>query len=197
MTMPERGTHADAELRSGASTEEVFEAISATVGKGWRVELIEGDIHVVPPANGEHEEFVSETVDQIVSGRADRSVRVYTGLGLIFRTDETSGDRLIPDLVVAPKGSFADDLEYHDPDPVLMVGEVTSKSTRDADLKKKLRSYARAEIPVYLLIDRTENTVTVYSEPSRGTYEQRRTVPVGKVLPLPEPLGFDLDTGEF
>jgi Uma2 family endonuclease len=198
MTMQERETHpaTDAGERKPSEVETTFEAVSATVPEGWRVELIEGDIHVVPPANGEHEEIVSILLEQMVLGRKDRSLRFYTGIGLRIPW-LTEPDRFVPDLVIAPKGSFADELEYHDPEPVLLVCEVTSKSTRNADRAAKLRAYARAGIPCYLLIDRKTDTATLFSDPAEGSYEQRLVVKIGKALALPEPLGFDLDTGEM
>ncbi|MFJ9900398.1 Uma2 family endonuclease [Streptomyces sp. NPDC091280] len=97
----------------------------------------------------------------------------------------------------APEGSFADDRRYHDPAPVVLVGEVTSESTAVNDRGPKLRGYARAGIPCYLLIDREAGTVIVYSEPSEGRYTRAAEIEISKTVALPEPLGFDLDTSRF
>ncbi|GHF79615.1 Uma2 family endonuclease [Streptomyces griseosporeus] len=181
---------------SGASVEQAFELFSAAAPRGWRVELIEGEIHVTPPANGEHEEFVSELSHQVGERRHDRSLRNYTGIGLDVPGASGTG-HVVPDLVVAPKGSFDSKDEWHDPAPVLLVAEVTSGSTAERDRDKKIHGYARAGIPVYLLIDRQEGEVRVYSEPSGDSYAHGPKHKLGQTVPLPAPLGFELDTAEF
>ncbi|MDT0573560.1 Uma2 family endonuclease [Streptomyces sp. DSM 3412] len=105
--------------------------------------------------------------------------------------------RRVPDLAVAPKGAFDDEQEWHDPSAVLLVAEVTSTSTGDRDRETKILGYARAGIPVYLFIDREEAEVTVFSEPSADRYAKALKCKLGMVVPLPSPLGFDVDTAEF
>ncbi|MDT0377965.1 Uma2 family endonuclease [Streptomyces sp. DSM 42041] len=176
------------------SVEEAFDSISTAAPEGWRVELIEGEIHVTPPANGEHEEIVSELTGQVRDQR--RKLGRYTGLGLNVPGASVTG-KVIPDLVVAPKGAFVDQEEYHDPAPVLLVGEVTSTSTAEKDRAGKLRGYAAAGVPLYLLVDRQAGTVRVYSEPLDGRYTHLEETAFAKTLTLPEPLAIELDTSEF
>lgn len=182
--------------REGASVQEAFELFSALAPKGWRVELIEGEICVVPPANGEHEEIVTEVVEQVIARRVDRELRNFTGIGLSL-PGATDTVRVIPDLVIAPKGSFDDQQEWHGPDPVLLVAEVTSSSTASRDRVQKIRAYARAGIPVYLLIDRETGEAVVCSGPSGDDYGHKSIHKLGTVVPLPRPLGFELDTSAF
>ncbi|MEV6395558.1 Uma2 family endonuclease [Streptomyces sp. NPDC051907] len=176
------------------SVEEAFDVFSAAAPDGWRVELIEGEIHVTPPANGEHEEIVSELSGQVRDHRKD--LARYTGIGLFVPGASITG-KIVPDLVVARKGSFADRQEYHDPSPVLLVAEVTSDSTAGNDRVKKIRGYARAGIPLYLLVDRESGQAVLCSSPAGEDYEQKTAYKLSKIVPLPDPLGFDLDTGEF
>ncbi|MDC0770482.1 Uma2 family endonuclease [Streptomyces sp. HD] len=180
----------------GASVEQVFELFSAAAPRGWRVELIEGEICVTQPANGEHEELVSELTDQVAQRRHDRSLRNYTGIGLNLPGPSETG-HVEPDLVIAPRGTFDDQEVWHDPSGVLLVAEVTSKSTADRDRHKKIHGYARADIPVYLLIDREKAEITVYSDPSGDDYAKSAKYKLGLTVPLPDPLGFELDTAEF
>ncbi|WP_328405766.1 Uma2 family endonuclease [Streptomyces sp. NBC_00390] len=196
MPVPEYGTENDEfEYKNPAmSVEEAFDVFSAAAPDGWRVELIEGEIHVTPPANGEHEEIVSELSGQVRDHRKD--LGRYTGIGLFVPGASMTG-KIVPDLVVAPKGSFCDRQEYHDPSPVLLVAEVTSDSTAGNDRVKKIRGYARAGIPVYLLIDREAEQAVLCTEPVGEDYEQKVPYGLSKIIPLPEPLGFELDTGEF
>ncbi|MFC8239730.1 Uma2 family endonuclease [Streptomyces chartreusis] len=195
---PDGDSDADGSVsdNSDSSVETAFERLSAAAPRGWRVELIEGEIYVTPPANGEHEEIVSEVTDQVSERRRDRSLRNYTGIGLNVPGASDTG-HVEPDLVIAPKGSFDDQEQWHDPASVLLVAEVTSTSTAERDRAKKIHGYARAGIPVYLLIDREEGEITVYSDPSGDAYTQNPKYKLGLAVPLPEPLGFELDTAEF
>jgi Uma2 family endonuclease len=77
------------------------------------------------------------------------------------------------------------------------VCEILSPSTSRFDRTRKLPVYARAGIPVYLLIDRDEGEVLVYSEPSGDDYAKSLKHKLGLAVPLPAPLGFELDTAEF
>ncbi|MFF8833796.1 Uma2 family endonuclease [Streptomyces sp. NPDC015130] len=180
--------------REGASVQETFELFSALAPKGWRVELIEGEICVVPPANGEHEEIVSELSGQVRDH--DKGVGRYTGIGLSL-PGAADTVRVIPDLVIAPKGSFDDQQEWHGPDAVLLVAEVTSFSTASRDRVQKIRAYARAGIPVYLMIDREADEAVVCSEPSGDDFGHKSIHKLGTVVPLPYPLGFAVDTSQF
>jgi Uma2 family endonuclease len=179
---------------TGASVEQVFELFSATAPKGWRVELIEGEICVTPPANGEHEEIVSELSGQIRDH--DKGLGRYTGIGLDVPGASRTG-RVVPDLVIAPKGSFSDREEWHDPSPVLLVAEVTSDSTAERDREQKIQGYARAGIPLYLLIDREAGEAVIHAEPSADEYAKSSRCKLGLAVSLPAPLGFELDTAEF
>ncbi|WP_432013678.1 Uma2 family endonuclease [Streptomyces cucumeris] len=194
LTAPERAPHTGGGGCAASSVEDAFEALSAAAPEGWRVELIEGEIHVVPPANGEHEEIVSEVSGQVRDHRKD--LGRYTGIGLLVPGASPAG-RVVPDLVVAPKGSFSDALEYHAPGPAMLVGEVTSPSTADNDRGPKLRGYARSGIPFYLLIDRGRGQAVLHSLPTGTRYTRKVEVDLSQPLSLPEPLGFDLDTSEF
>ncbi|EST37168.1 hypothetical protein N566_14420 [Streptomycetaceae bacterium MP113-05] len=166
--------------------------------KGFRAELIEGDIVVTPPPDGDHEECIGDVQGQISRG-SETPMRCYGNKGLkISRPDLQHGDRVIPDMTVAPEELRL----FRGADPwvssagVALVVEVTSsRPGRDRELKR--RSYACGQIPLYLLLDRDHGTVTLFSEPDARDYVQALRFPFGKPVPLPEPFGFDLDTSEF
>ncbi|WP_461035905.1 Uma2 family endonuclease [Streptomyces mayteni] len=196
MTMPERETYTAADEATAASAETAFEAFSAAAPKGWRVELIDEEIHVTPPANGDHESILAEIVRETTIRSKDQTLRMFTGVGLrLWGVDP--GGRVIPDLVVAPRGSFATFDEYHDPGPVVLIAEITSKSTGDKDRGVKLSAYARARIPHYLLVDREAGTAALHSEPAESRYARQVVVALSEKLFLPDPLGFELDTAAF
>ncbi|MEV5309222.1 Uma2 family endonuclease [Streptomyces sp. NPDC052610] len=163
--------------------------------EGFRAELIEGEIVVTPPPDGDHEDCIGLIVEQVHLQSATRMQFAGTkGLKL----DGSPKDHVIPDGTFAPRERRL----YRGADPwmpcdgVSMVLEVTSTRPQ-ADRETKRRCYARGGIPLYLLIDRTASSVTLFSDPEKGDYRQVLTLPFGKPLPLPAPFGFDLDTGDF
>ncbi len=83
-----------------------------------------------------------------------------------------------------------------EPDGVAMVAEVTS-SKPDQDRIAKRHCYARAAIPLYLLIDRERSQISLFSTPHRDEYTEVHLAAFGEPLALPAPLGFELDTKEF
>ncbi|NDZ80141.1 Uma2 family endonuclease [Streptomyces sp. SID10853] len=106
--------------------------------------------------------------------------------------------RARPDGSLAPRGNFAGQGEWADPDGVLMTVEITSydRDTDRRDRKEKPVAYADAGIPVYLLVDREAGAVTVFSapDPEGGGYRDSHTVKFGEVVMLPDPVGIELDT---
>ncbi|MEU8545079.1 Uma2 family endonuclease [Streptomyces sp. NPDC048717] len=180
----------------GASVDQTFELFSAAAPKGWRVELIEGEIYVTPPANSGHEKIVTELVEQVVARRTDKRLRNSTGIGLNVPGASSTG-HVIPDLVIAPRDSFEAQENWNPTHSVLLVAEVTSASTASRDRVQKIRGYARAGIPVYLVIDRQSDEVIVCSDPVGDHYARRTVHRLGTVVPLPDPLGFAIDTAEF
>ncbi len=166
--------------------------------EGFRAELIEGEIVVTPPPDGDHEDYIGLIVTQVI--RRSRTGMQFSGnKGL--RLDSGGS---CPKNHVIPDGTFAPaELRlYRGADPwmpcdgVAMVMEVTSTRPR-ADRETKRRCYARAGIPLYLLVDRETSSITLFGDPEGDEYREHRTRPLGKPLTLPEPFGFDLDTADF
>ncbi|MEU9133812.1 Uma2 family endonuclease [Kitasatospora sp. NPDC048540] len=166
--------------------------------EGFRAELIEGEIVVAPPTDGDHEDCVSHLVKQVIRKSAvDMSVSGYKGLRLV------SGglcprNHVIPDATFAPEdlGLFRGAPPWMEPAGVALVAEVTS-SRPDQDRIAKRHCYARAAIPLYLLVDREKAQVSLFSQPLRDEYTVVHLAPFGGPLVLPEPFGFELDTKPF
>ncbi len=167
---------------------DVFEELD--VPEGYRAELIEGEIVVSPPPDGDHEDIVSELNRQVLRQSA---VELHSSgtKGVL-----TPSGRFIPDSTIGPRRLFRGRDPWMSPDGVSMVVEVTS-TRPDKDREAKRRGYAAAGIPLYLLVDRTADQVVLYSEPREDDYRAEIRVPVGKALDLPEPFAFTLDTAAF
>ncbi|MEW1901770.1 Uma2 family endonuclease [Streptomyces sp. NPDC086147] len=194
------------------TVDRLLELRSAREPEGARVELIEGEICVSPLGDGQHAEVMAELCDRLTD--RERRLGCYTGIGLKApgasaepaepaepdRSDRRAGpigDRILPDLVLAPRGSFKNELVWQSPDPVLLVAEVTSSSTASRDRVQKIRAYARAGIPLYLLIDREAGEAVVCSGPTGDDYDHKSVHRLGTPVPIPAPLDFTLDTAEF
>ncbi|QKW10852.1 Uma2 family endonuclease [Streptomyces sp. NA04227] len=166
--------------------------------EGFRAELIEGEIVVTPPPDGDHEDCVELIANQVY--RHSRADMQFSGnKGLRLRNDGACPkNHVVPDGTFAPRALrlFRGAESWMPCDGVALVLEVTSTKPR-SDREAKRRCYAHGGIPLYLLVDRTMSSVTLFSEPEGQDYRQVCTVPFGKPLGLPEPFAFDLDTADF
>lgn len=166
--------------------------------EGFRAELIEGEIVVTPPPDGDHEKYISRIVRQVIKlSRIEMDFSGNKGLRLA-REEVGPAHHVIPDVTFAPVDvdAFGGAGPWMPCDGVAMVVEVTSTRPR-ADRDAKRRCYARGGIPLYLLIDRDSSSITLFSDPEKDDYREHRTRPFGKAITLPAPFAFDLETSDF
>ncbi len=72
---------------------------------------------------------------------------------------------------------------------------MTSEFDAETDRVVKRKRYAEYGAPLYLLVDRVEKTVTVFSEPGGLGYTRTDGPhPFGTPVRLPEPFDLELDT---
>ncbi|MEE1810152.1 Uma2 family endonuclease [Streptomyces sp. BE133] len=171
------------------------------VPEGWRAEIDEGQIVLVPPPHAHHNGIAAKVQRRLYKDLPEE-LEIYQTLGIHV----APLDKLyVPDLVVMPSELIdATDPETSDPmdaSEALLIVEITSKGNARDDRTKKYRAYARAGVPMYLLIDRFDMRgamATLFTEPNEdGTYKRSDPVPFGKPLTLPEPFGTTLLTEEF
>ena len=126
---------------SGGSTLADLEAMPRNDGK--RYELVGGHILVTPwPA---HYGGVSFHLGPIISHAVPPAHASYR----LCRLYLPDGQRVMPDLMVAPHSSVGDEGVHT---PVLLVVEVLA-GLDQAGLDRKRAAYAAAEVPAYWLID--------------------------------------------
>ncbi|MFI0355805.1 Uma2 family endonuclease [Actinomadura sp. 9N407] len=130
--MPEGVSRVRADLR------EAFAALD--VMPGFRAELVDGEIIVSPPHDGQHETIIVAVDDWV---REVHGLRLHRNLTLISPEGE-----YVPDGIAAPKGAFAGRDWHSKPDGVAMVLEVTSGGRWDRKAAERDRGPSAEDTPL-------------------------------------------------
>ncbi|MET8985733.1 Uma2 family endonuclease [Nonomuraea wenchangensis] len=181
-------------MRVPHTARDLFDALPSL--PGFRAEVIEGKLIVSPMGTPEHLWIAADLHDALQPLRRERGWRGSPqGPSVCI---EGSRDSLAPDYVLVPPRCARWGQEVLS-SYVIMVAEVVSPSSVHIDREEKRHLYAVGRVPVYLLIDPVPETptVTVHSDIADGAYRSIATVPMGKPLPLPAPVDFELDTSVF
>ncbi|MFJ8624422.1 Uma2 family endonuclease [Kitasatospora sp. NPDC093550] len=156
---------------------------------GYRVEIIGSEITVTPPPNIKHGRSVKK-FDRLFesAGLDEGETEVFQNLGI--RLPDGPFDFAVPDLVIIDADSDDRVLEHGCYDPAIfrLVLEVTSSNLSD-DLRKKPAAYATAGVPVYVIVDRTNQRVMVLTDPQEGEYRVHAVHHPGQSFTLPESIG--------
>ncbi|MEV7519659.1 Uma2 family endonuclease [Streptomyces sp. NPDC091371] len=166
--------------------------IAAREEEGLRLEFIGGVLRSKAMPDGDHGRIILWLTRICMQHHPD--FWLHPGQGI--KAEQYREGRAIPDGVLAHEDAFVGQGDWVDPGPILMAVEVTSwdSDTERRDRIEKPRAYAETGIPVYLLIDRLKCQVVVHSDPDGTGYETVRTVPFGREVQLPDPVGINLQT---
>ncbi|MEV8226036.1 Uma2 family endonuclease [Streptomyces sp. NPDC079167] len=154
-----------------------------------RVQIVEGIIEPVSPT------WDDERAARLVRRQIEARV---AELGCVEGSGNLdlpgSSNWYVPDIAVVPE-ELARGGGALLPDQTLLIVEVTSETDAETDRVVKRRRYAEYRAPLYLLVDRMEGSVTLFSEPGRLGYTcVDGPHPFGAVLRLPDPFAVDIDT---
>ncbi|HJD85548.1 Uma2 family endonuclease [Kitasatospora aureofaciens] len=156
---------------------------------GYRVEIIGSQITVTPPPNMQHSRSIKR-FDRLfeAAGLDSGDSEVFQGIGIRLPTGPF--DFAVPDLAVIDAESDDRVLEHGCYDPAIfrLVLEVTS-SNHLTDLKIKPGLYADAGVPVYVIVDRTNQRVMVLTDPKDGEYRVHAIHHPGQSFTLPDSIG--------
>jgi Uma2 family endonuclease len=141
----------------------------------YQLELHEGVIRVVPPANPEHN---AAQLDLVIHFRA-LGRKVYTEMGIQLNDRSYR----VPDVSVLRPDRTVTSETLQSPDIVEVVVEVVSPTSVDEDRLIKAKVYADACIPEYWRVERTTvGRVVVQSHLRDGRYVTVREVPLDELL---------------
>jgi Uma2 family endonuclease len=146
--------------------------------EGRHVELIDGEIQVMPPQGPIHVRRVYTLNERLVEHFKDVAI-VLTQSTLVL--DAFTQKALEPDLALIRRPSDESEYDRRSPDAndALLVIEV-SDTTIKRDRTTKLELYAKYGVPEVWIFDVGTNQLEVNREPAGETYKTKFTLAVGK-----------------
>lgn len=163
------------------------------VPEGYRVEIIAGRIYVSPSPSGIHA-LALETIEDALRPARPRGTSMTHDVSLAL---PETGQQYVPDLVVLPRTLLKSRGWLFPASEALLVVEVVSPSHPDVDRVTKQAGYAAAGIPLYLVADLPDQSVTLYGDPANGEYHRANVVDFGGKIHIPAPFDVTIDTAEF
>lgn len=166
-----------------------------------RVEYVDdGVLLVMNPPAPQHRAIVRllhRSIDRAYM-RGDTSVE-WTIDSENFQWDLPDQSRrfYVPDLVVSHPGAATPDEER---EAIVLVAEVTSPASADTvynDRVVKPVQYAKAGIPLYLLVDQERAAWTLFCLGDKPGYQVLAAGKYGESVHLPAPLGFSIPTTQW
>jgi Uma2 family endonuclease len=144
-----------------------------------RVELLEGEIIVMPPPNPPHAITTGEVRDSLGYAFGNKA-KVWMQNPLRLSTDMEDKNLPVPDvMVLQPR-------VYHDhpmPEDVLLLIEVADSSVKE-DKGRKLSLYALHGIKEYWIINLVTKRIEVYTEPVGEDYLSKRSYELTEAFAL-------------
>lgn len=181
------GARAEAVILEGErrrfTVDDVLRMVDAGIfGEDDRIELVDGEILMVPPQGPDHRTLKDELHARLIEAYGSENVHILDQGPLI------AGESGLPepDLAVV-KGTHREYLEHHPKgeDTVLVIELAKTSQRRDV---RKAADYARGCVPEYWLLDLAARQLDVYTDPDprRGRYRklQSRSDTERVALPL-------------
>jgi Uma2 family endonuclease len=171
--------------------------------RNLRPEVVHGRVVVKPMPSKRHSTTVSRLIKQLNAVTVENDWELYTNWHV--HIPPVRGDKRCPDLIIGPK-----DPPLYDNDEnqalghgLLLAVEAVSASSVEDDYGHKPGEYAKAGVPLYMIIDPLQTPCRVallgdpvLVDPATNAYDYRNEIQVkaGEPLDLPEPFGITLDT---
>jgi Uma2 family endonuclease len=161
----------------------------------------EGVLLIMNPPGIEHRRIVSGISDSVKRAYYTGQITVNWAVDENYQwdlPDDKSRRFYVPDIVfIHPDAKTAEEERA----AIVMVVEVTSPSSPDTvlnDRTTKPIQYAKAGVPLYLLVDQELGQWTLHGlHQGWQRYPIVAAGPYGEEIPLPPPLGFTLPTADW
>jgi Uma2 family endonuclease len=161
-----------------------------------RVEYVdEGVLLVMKPPGFEHR-MIMDSLNRAFYTSLSADWRIHSQ---DFQWELTDGSKrfYVPDLVVVRPGATPDDERA----AIAMIVEVTSPTSPDTvlnDRATKPKEYAKAGVPLYLLVDQERGEWTLFGlAEGWQRYQVAAGGKYGEQIPLPPPFGFAIETSDW
>lgn len=166
-----------------------------------RVEYVDdGVLLIMNPPAPQHREVVRLLVEAIVIAAATKATPVRWRVdseNFQWELPDQSRRFYIPDIVVRHPDAAAPEDQR---EAIVLIAEVTSPASADTvynDRVVKPVQYAKAGVPLYLLVDQERTAWTLFGLGDKPGYQILAAGKYGESVPLPPPLGFSIPTTEW
>lgn len=180
---------------SELSLDELFELLERMpVPEGYKAEVVEGTVHVSPQWDA-HWEIIRRIV-RALEDRFGMGVKVNSDVRIDFPGHKNG---FAPDVAKLADGARPNEQGRWRYEDIEFIAEVISKGTGANDYGPKLRAYAAAGVPVYLIADPYVGRCHLYTQPKDpADYASELTVDFGSPVDLTTTLlGMTLATTDF
>jgi Uma2 family endonuclease len=144
-----------------------------------RVELLEGEIIVMPPPNPPHAITTTQTSKSFSTAFGERvTVSVQNPLRLSPSLEDKNLP--MPDIMVLQPHVYRD---HPTPNDVLLLVEVADSSVKE-DRERKLTLYAKHRIREYWIINLNTKRIEVYTDPVGEDYLTKRSYKLTEAFAL-------------
>ncbi|MBZ4320565.1 Uma2 family endonuclease [Streptomyces huiliensis] len=165
--------------------------------EGCKVEIIEGIVTVSPAPSIDHND-IADVIQRRLYSVIPEDWGIYQTLGTAV---PSRSGLFVPDLAIVPKAVLRTESDQYVPAAgAELIVEITSKTNANHDRIKKAAGYARAQVPLYLLVDGWAPggpTITLYGEPRDDVYRVLQAGKFGDDVHLPAPFDLVIDTSSF
>ncbi|MEV4535374.1 Uma2 family endonuclease [Asanoa sp. NPDC049518] len=159
---------------------------------GYRYEIFDGSLLVSPPAAMPH---IASTVwlRDLLHAQAPRHFKLIEGAGVFAN----ARNFYIPDLMVVRDEVLKSRERGVRPADVLLAIEVVSPSNPSNDLFIKRKAYAQFNIPEYWIVDRRDESLSVFQLDERSEYQLAAKVHPGSRWQAEKPFPLAVDPADL
>ncbi|MFE4665343.1 Uma2 family endonuclease [Streptomyces sp. NPDC056716] len=173
--------------------DDLFELVERMIPEGFKVEVVEGAVTMVPQRYT-HGEIIRR-ITHALEDRFGRDIMVTTDVRIDFPGFENG---FCPDVMKLRDGAERDPERGWRHEDVEFVAEVISRGTGMNDYGPKKATYAEAEVPVYLIADSYQGRCHLFTDPKDGEYRTESRVDFGETVDLTHTLlDLTIDTSTF